>query len=346
MAEERRCLVRIAQVKQETEDTVSFILKPQDAQIAARSGQFLTFLVKNNTGKEIRRSYSLSSSPELDEPLTVTIKRVPNGEISRWMVERVRERTVLETTGASGMFVLPEDPGKYEHFIFFAAGSGIVPVFSLIKTLLHKHAGVRVVLIYSNRNVANTIFYNNLTRLHEQFTERFTLKFLFSMSADVMRSRLTPTLLESFISTYEHQPASTLYYLCGPTSYMRMIQFYLLSLGIPPGHVRREQFFVPRMPVLPAPPDTAAHQVTLLSGDHHFIFSVQYPTTILKAARDLNIPVSFSCETGQCGTCVAKCLRGEVWMSRNEILLDEDLSKGNILTCTGYPVFGDVVIKI
>lgn len=343
-AENRQVIIR--KIIRETHDTSSFLLQPISGHLEAKSGQFVTFTLKSYAGTEIRRSYSLSSSPELNEPLTVTVKRVPNGEVSRKFLDQFCEGEVLNTIGASGMFVLPANMHKYQTFFFFAAGSGITPIFSLIKTLLHFHRECRAILVYSNRNIAETIFYRQLKELEVRYASTFELHLLFSISTDLSRSRLTPTLLESFLSNYQVNFRNSLFYLCGPGDYMRMTYYTLMSLGVQPGRVRRETFFVQQPKVIPVPADTSPHKVTLISKDDSFTFTVQYPESILNKARSLNIPLSFSCETGQCGTCVAKCLQGEVWMSRNEILLDEELQQGSVLTCTGYPVNGDVTLKI
>jgi ferredoxin-NADP reductase len=346
MSEERHKSVVISRITRETHDTSSFVLSPQQDLGECRSGQFLTFIVRSHTGREIRRSYSLSSSPELKEPLTVTVKRIPNGEVSRLFVDRLREGDQLDTIGASGFFVLPENIDMFSSILFFAAGSGITPVFSLLKTLLHLHPNHRVVLVYSSRNAGDTIFYSQIKDLSKRFANRFELHLLFSMHADLTRSRLTPVLLENFVSNYTDAFGRMLFYVCGPNDYMRMVQYTLTSIGVPAEHIKREIFLVQKPPVIPVPPDTNAHQVRILSERGEYTFRVQYPASILQAARSLRIPLSFSCETGQCGTCVAKCLHGEVWMSRNEILLEEDLAKGKVLTCTGYPVNGDVVLSI
>ena len=346
MGEERYKRVRIAGIRQETYDTSSFVLDPIDEAVNARAGQFLTFIVQSHTGREIRRSYSLSSSPENNEPLTVTVKRVPNGEVSRMFIDRLKVGDILITAGSSGMFVLPQQPDQYGTYIFFAAGSGITPIFSLIKTLLSASRTSRAILIYSNRNTAETIFYKELKILQQDNQERLEIHFLYSMSDDLSRSRLTPVLLENFLIPLRASFSSIMFYICGPADYMRMIYFTMMSIGIEARQVKREIFFVQQPSVIPVPDDTNKHQVTVLSDSREYVFDVKYPSSILKTARALNIPLTFSCETGQCGTCVATCLRGEVWMSRNEILLSEELEKGKILTCTGYPVNGDIVIRI
>jgi ring-1,2-phenylacetyl-CoA epoxidase subunit PaaE len=125
-----------------------------------------------------------------------------------------------------------------------------------------------------------------------------------------------------------------------------MITYKLTTLGVENSRIRKEIFHIQHPKVKPEPPDTAAHTVTLIRGNDRREFTTQYPLTILQAARLLNIHIPFSCESGQCGTCVAKCLQGTVWMANNEVLLDHEIKNGIILTCTGYPVFGDITISI
>jgi ring-1,2-phenylacetyl-CoA epoxidase subunit PaaE len=338
----------IIRIIDETPDTRSFVLRPVDGgALEYRAGQFLTFIFERHHGREIRRSYSISSSPELREPLTITVKRIPNGEISRILMERTKPGDHLSTIGASGFFVLPEDMDDVRRIVFIAAGSGITPVFSLLKSVMHSHPSINVLLIYSNRNVKHTIFHDELRRIQQQFPERLSVEYMFSSSHDLSRSRLTPETLAGVLDRHKINTfGNTLFYVCGPGDYMRMVSIALVSFGVPVRNIKREIFHVQQPALTPRPPDTDAHEVRLFIHDHEFRFSVQYPITILQAAKLLHVPVPFSCENGQCGTCVAKCLHGTVWMARNEVLLDEDIERGKVLTCTGFPVSGDVTLKI
>jgi ring-1,2-phenylacetyl-CoA epoxidase subunit PaaE len=340
--------LEITKIIEETPDTRSFVLRTADGgALEYKAGQFLTFVFRRHHGKELRRSYSISSCPDLHEPLTVTVKRIPNGEISRLLMEKTRRGDQLATIGASGFFVLPENMETVRRIVFIAAGSGITPVFSLLKSVLHSHPGVEVLLIYSNRNIKHTIFHGELRRLQQKFPEKFSVEYLFSSSPDVARSRLTPETLANILAQRQVDHfGNTLFYICGPGDYMRMANIALVSFGVPLKNIKREIFHVQQPALIPEPPDKQVHSVQLFIDDSEFRFSVQYPITILQAAKLLHVPVPFSCETGQCGTCVAKCLHGTVWMARNEVLLDEEIERGQVLTCTGFPVGGDVAIKI
>ena len=339
--------LKVIDIISETADTKSFVLECIDGKIDHKAGQFLTFVFKKITGEEARRSYSISSSPELNEPLTITVKRIVNGEYSRYLNDRLQTGDMLETIGASGFFILPENPQQYKRFVFLAAGSGITPVFALVKSLLKLHAAVDILLIYSNTSTQNSIFVNQLHKLQSQYEGKLHIEFLFSSSADAFSSRLTPESLEMFMHMHKvSYTDATLFYVCGPADYMRMISYRLTTLGVETGRIKKEIFHIEHPTVRPEPPDTKAHTVSLIRNGEQASFSVQYPVTILQAAKLLDIHIPYSCENGQCGTCMAKCLQGTVWMAQNEVLLDDDIKNGIVLTCTGYPINGDVTIRI
>lgn len=355
--------LQISKIIQETQDVKTFVLESRDEAIDYQSGQYLT-LVFQSGGHEIRRSYSLASSPVLREQMAITIKRVPNGEVSRPLFDHAKEGDVLLTTGAGGFFVLPDqldesylnkvqpDRNKLDNnqnnqqLFFLAAGSGIVPVYSLIKTVLHAHPGIQVVLIYSNRSKEDTIWYNELSALQQKFKENFRLEFLFSLSPDLLRARLNQSLLQILVRQHAiAETANILFYLCGPFAYMRMIEIELQTMGYPVSQIRKEQFATIRPAFRPQPPDTNPHSVELRIGNELHRIIVQHPLTILESAKRKGIALPYSCEVGKCGNCAATCLQGTVWMMYNEVLLDDDLQKGLVLTCSGFPVGGEVVLQ-
>ncbi len=338
--------LRIQEVIQETLDTKSFVLERVTAEsVFCMAGQFLTFLFQNRMGKEMRRNYSVSSSTELGEPFMITVKRIPNGEFSRQLFEYAQPGDILKTIGPSGFFTLPREKLIPSLLFFFAAGSGIAPIFSLIKTALHQFPKVKIVLIYSNPSERQTIFFHALKSMQHQYSDRFQIEFLFSDADRIRNKRLGIVLLEKLLFQYQATSnTETLFYLCGPFEYMRMITIVLRNQGVPAANIRKEIFDIhpPLQKVLP--PDQEIHNVHLLFEDKKFSFDTQYPETILQTAKRLLIPIRYSCESGQCGTCAATCLSGKVWMFKNDVLLEEDINKGRVLTCTGFAVGGDIVI--
>lgn len=339
----QRQKVRIREIIHETNDAKSFVLEAVDGKdIPYKPGQFLTFIFETPFGEQ-RRNYSISSSPALSESLQITIKRVVNGFFSRKLVDTARQGDTLTTIGASGFFTLPNDVHLYQQLFLLAAGSGITPVYSLLKTVLQLYPKISVVLIYSNRSKEEAIFYDSIQQLKKQYPLRLEIVWLFSNASDYTQARLSNWLLSELLKNHTAAPPEKcLFYLCGPFAYMRMITITLLSAGIKAANIRKEEFVIitPNIPTLP--PDITPHKVTLTLDKKEYEFTSEYPQTILQSAKKAGIELPYSCETGRCGTCAAICRHGNVWMKYNEVLTDEDIKNNRALTCTGYPVFGNV----
>ena len=337
----------VTKIIEETSDCKTIQLQPLDSQpLHYEAGQFLTFIFARET-KEERRSYSLSSTPNLNEPLSITVKKIPNGEFSRKIVDHLKPGDILHTIGASGFFTLPAHADAYQQIFFIAAGSGIVPVMSLLKTILHTNPKIRVTLIYSNSSVKTTIFYHSLKELEKKYPDQLKIEWLMSSHHRLERARLGKWLLEILLKEYSITSFDkTLFYTCGPFDYMRMVTIKLLAEGVPAANIRKENFTIFKTVIKAVPPDQSVHIVSIQSHDKTLQFAVQYPDTILQAAKKNGIDIPFSCESGRCGTCAATCISGKVWMSYNEVLLDEEIAKGRVLTCVGYPVEGDVELSL
>lgn len=337
--------VRITKIIQETKDAKTFELEPlNDWKPEYKAGQYLTLVFKSY-GNEDRRSYSFSSSPAVGEPMRITVKWVTNGEYSRKLLTHANVGDVLDTIGVGGFYQLPDHRPEIEHLFFFAAGSGITPVYSLLKTAL-QNTTHKLTLIYSNKSIGDTIFYHELQDLHRQYPERFAIEFLFSDIFDVRKSRLSNWLLLQLMPKLMTTALDkSLFYLCGPTSYMQMIRITLLTEGAPANNIIKENFSTEKPKLVPTPPDVAAHRIEIHLKGKTYQFTSQYPDTILAAAKKEGLTLPYSCEAGRCGSCAATCTQGEVWMAYNEVLIDEEIQRGRVLTCQGFPVKGDVVLN-
>ena len=179
------------------------------------------------------------------------------------------------------------------------------------------------------------------------FPARLTIEFIFSNTVNLLAARLNFHLLKSLLSSYRQLPGEQVfYYVCGPLDYMRLVSIYLQTEGVPSSHLRKEIFHIEKPVKWPQPPDRGEHEISLSFKGRSHTISTQYPTTILQAAKQNGILLPYSCESGQCGTCVARCVAGKVWMYNNEVLTDDELAKGLVLTCTGFPVAGNVILEI
>ena len=334
--------LQIIHIIPETADAKTFVLQPlDDWEPVYKPGQFLTLVFYTSSGEK-RRSFSISSVS--GEPLSITVKKVDNGEFSRLLNYKAAVGDILFTSGISGFFVIPEY-NNFETVFFLAAGSGITPCFSIIKSLLQS-SNKKVVLIYSNRSEKDTIFYEQLRLLQQQYPQLFNIRFLFSYKQNIFESRLSHWLLSHLLEEYVPlKKESALFFTCGPVDYMIMVSISLKSNGIKASQIIKEDFSpLPRL-IIPMPPDTQAHKVTIHINNNVYNITVQYPKSITAAAKAHNIQLPYSCEAGRCGSCAATCLSGKIWMAYNEVLMDDEIEKGRVLTCQAYPIGGDAIIQ-
>jgi ring-1,2-phenylacetyl-CoA epoxidase subunit PaaE len=341
--------LRVVDIQPAAADTKTIFLERTDGQsLSYRAGQFLTLLLSLH-GREVRRSYSLSTTPGVDPIAAITVKRVPNGEVSRYLLDHLRTGDELVSLPPAGMFTLEED-GVARSLFFIAAGSGMVPVFSLLKKALAEGAGNRVALLSQHHDEESTLFRHSLTALVEQYGRE---RFRWANRLSVREGRLNNWPLEDWVEEalaagsaagkksaaaggHKIDPLA-LFYLCGPPAFMRMVQFTLKWMGFSDGQIKKENFTIEYVP--PAPPfpaDTIPRKATIHTGEETYHFEVRWPDTILQAAEKNHIRLPYSCRGGRCSSCVAKRLRGKVKMSINEVLTERDLREGFVLTCVGY----------
>lgn len=316
--------LKVIELRKEATDTVTIVLEPLDGvTFSYQAGQFLTFLFQFQ-GHEYRRSYSLSSTPGIDVLPFVTVKRVMNGLVSRYLIDHLQIGDVLTSLAPAGKFLL-EDASR--PLVFLAAGSGMTPVYSLIKEALFKRGAERVVLITQNRDRESILFRAALEEMQGRLE-------WFNLLSDTRR--LNNSLLSEMLDSMPEWGDRPLFFLCGPPGFMRMAIFTLRLMGVAEDEIRRENFVVEYVPPPPVTVDKEPKEVVLYTGEQRMNFSVQWPSTILQAALDRGIMLPYSCKGGRCGSCAVKCVKGKVRMSINEVLMERDLEQGLVLTCVGY----------
>ncbi len=328
--------LRVKAVVQETDDTRSFVLEvPDDLRddFAYRPGQFCTFRVRpGDQGadeSELARCYSMSSAPETDADLTVTVKRVPGGAVSNWFNDHVREGDVLEVTRPSGTFC-PRDLAR--PVVGFCGGSGVTPVLSIAKSVLASSPRP-VHLLYANRDHGSVIFDDVLRSLQTQHPD--TLHLRHHLDAD--GGFLDRDAIAEFVeSVGEHLDAD--FYICGPGPFMDLVEGTLLGLGVAPDAIFIERF-VTTPPAAMDVGDLAAvpeHLVLILKGKRNEI-AYRAGDTVLETARRANLAAPYSCEAGSCATCMALVREGSVTMRTNDALDDDEVAEGWVLTCQSVP---------
>ncbi|GGH12844.1 ferredoxin--NADP reductase [Mucilaginibacter phyllosphaerae] len=331
--------LRVDGIKWELPDTATFYLvRAVGSNIVYKAGQFIT-LVFNHHNQEVRRSYSLSSSPD-DERLAITVKRVSNGEISRFLLTRVNVGDVLNAAEPAGVFTVNDFEAEKD-LVFFAAGSGITPIFSQIKYVLNRPGKSRLHLIYSNQDKKAVLFNNELNELLAAYPDRFNITHLFSSDAN----RLTNIRVEQLVKQQlNFDKAKAEFYLCGPFVYMRMIRLTLLYMGIHAPQIHKENFVLETVPVTGSQTNYPPKTIRInYDGRLHNVQAGENQS-VLQAALQNKIQLPYSCRSGICAACVAFCKTGKVEMAKNEVLTDDDIAKGWILTCTGHALTDDVEI--
>lgn len=318
--------VRVSRVIEETTEASSFVL---DAPFSYAAGQFVTFRV-TVAGREHLRCYSMSSAPAVDEELTVTVKRVPGGLVSNWLLDNVAEGSTVEITEPAGAFRLRPGDGD---LLAFAAGSGITPIQSLLKEALAT-TDRRVRLLYANRDEASIIFRAELDGLVERHAGRLTVEH----HLDVERGFVDAGAVARFAGPGPEGDV----YVCGPAPFMDVVEGALVELGVERGRIAVERFTPGEAaPSAPAPSTTAAPAgpatVTIELGGRVRTTEHRPGTTILQTARELGLSPPYSCESGSCATCMARCVEGSVSMFVNAALTDDEVAEGWILTCQSVP---------
>lgn len=331
---------------QEAAESVKYVLNPlQPSQFKYQAGQFLTFLFRH-TGKELRRSYSLCTSPHTDSDPAILVKKVYNGEISRYMHDTWRIGDLVEALPPAGRFMLEEKTDHGRDIFLLAAGSGISPLLGILKEALWLEPYSFLHLFYSNRNEEETIFYKDLVELQARFQDRMEVDYFFSESKDLNNARLHRWKLEELVSKrLRLARENAVFFVCGPNEYMQMVEIVLISMGIERNNIRKEVFLVekPARPLFELTDKTPRTVHVTLYGQRHSLV-VPPSQSILEAALAKGLPAPFNCQAGKCSACLAKCTYGKVVMSYNEVLTELDEQRGLVLTCTGHPLTEGVEI--
>lgn len=328
----------VLDVVRETRDACSFVF---GTTLEYRPGQFLTLRVPGADCGSVARCYSLASSPHTGDAPKVTVKRTDAGYASNWLCDNISVGSIVDVLPPSGQFT-PEHLDA--DVLLWAAGSGITPVMSILKSVLAAGTG-RVVLIYANRDERSVIFAAELRDLGLRHPDRLTVvHWLESVQGLPDRGNLAQLAARLGGATHES-------YVCGPAPFMDAVQAALTDTGTPRSAVHVEVFrsltgdpFESGVD-LPAPEDAdGAPSVTVdLDGSRH---RLRWPrdSTLVDVMIAAGIEVPYSCREGQCGSCACTVTAGEVDMPASEILQPDDVSAGLILGCQARPVTDDVSI--
>lgn len=341
----------VRSVSTETPEAYTITFENPDPELFAyRPGQYLTLKVPVG-GEVLRRAFSLSSAPG-EDGLSVTIKALADGRVSRHLRQTLEPGDQVEVMPPMGKFALTIDPSQARHFVLIGSGSGITPLMSMLKTVLRDEPRSQVTLLYGNRHETSIIFKQELDALEQAHPGRFRVVHVLSQpkGSDYRKGRLEGALLLQLIEQAQlATQLATGYYLCGPEGMMAAAKAVLADLQVPSAEIFTEYYSAP---VATEDADEEEYEFEIVTQQVQVILdgkertvTVQPEQSILHAVLDAGMDAPFACEEGVCCTCRAKLYAGTVSMDEREGLSDEELEAGYILTCQSHPLTSDVRIE-
>jgi len=348
--------LRVKQVIRETKDAVTLVFhKPSDIR-TYKPGQFLTFLLNVN-GENLRRSYSLSSSPDTDTDLAVTVKVVLNGKASNYLCSSVKPGDFLDVQAPAGVFTL--EKAQSDQLILVGAGSGITPLMGILKTALASKKFKKIVLVFGNRDEDHIIFFQELDALASYHDSLFDLHHVLSQPKGSVAHSHTGRISKSvLIKMLEESKGLDIknadIFTCGPEGMMQEVFKAAEILGINSERIHKESFVsvvdhsgAQTASVADTPAAAVSSEVvTVIYQGSEYKVNMKGKKSILISALDQGIDLPFSCQSGLCTACMGKCTSGKVKMDNPDGLAKKEIEQGYVLTCVGFPVTPNVVIEI
>lgn len=341
----------IAKIKQLTTDTVS-ILFDVPANLTETfnytSGQYLT-LKFNLNGNEERRAYSLSSSPFTDNLLEVAVKQVENGIVSTYINNVLKEGDSIEVMPPQGNFILETNKDANNHYVAFAAGSGITPIISMVKSVLNQEPNSKFTLIYGNKTKESTIFYSEIEALKN---DRFNLISIYSREStgdSATEGRINKERVDAIFKQNLELLKADKFYMCGPEEMIVAVDESLKTFGVSATKINYELFTTPVLLAKETPKEESHFDgeatVKVIYDDEEVEFTLKSKgLTILDAAMKEDVDVPFSCKGAVCCTCKALVTEGRATMDANYSLSEEEVAEGYILTCQAHPASSNLVV--
>ena len=347
--------LKIKDIYKETGDTsvVAFdVPKELESEFHYRQGQHLTLKADIN-GQDVRRSYSLCSSP-IDKQWKVAVKLIPGGKFSTFINEQLKTGDQLEVMAPSGNFGVPVKPEASKNYLFFAAGSGITPVLSMIKTHLTKESNATCKLFYVNKTAKSIIFKEELEQMRNTFFGRLEIYYFLTKERrdiELFNGRFDDEKMEVLTRTFIDIPDTSEVFLCGPEKMVNYVSEYLVKKGLPKELVHFELFVTGlseediRRAERLAKQNVEGVEVTIVDGGKEFAFTMtkEYDN-ILDAALGAGADLPFACKGGVCSTCKCKVVEGAVEMKINYALDEKEVSQNLVLSCQAVPTTDKVVV--
>ena len=339
--------LQIKEVKRETPNAVSILFnvpKELKASYTFTAGQYLNLKLTLD-GQEIRRAYSISSSPESGD-LRIAIKSVKNGHFSKFANENLKVGDLLDVASPEGNFTFEPSAERQKNYLAFVAGSGITPVMSILKTVLKEEPKSTFILVYGNKTPEETIFYQELHDLQLQYVGRFFVHFVYSQAKveGELFGRIEKSTVNFVLNNKHKEKEFDKFYLCGPEEMINTVSAVLKEHNVADKNIKFELFSTSTKENKAASSNDGHTKITVFVDDEETTFEMSQKQTILEAALKQGIDAPYSCQGGICSSCLARITSGTAEMKKNSILTDGEIAEGLILTCQAHPTSAEVYV--
>ncbi|MDO1502217.1 ferredoxin--NADP reductase [Winogradskyella maritima] len=341
--------LKIKSIVKETEKSVSISFEvPEHLKndYKFKAGQYITLKATIN-GEDVRRDYSICSSVNSGD-LTVGVKSVENGTFSVYANEKLMVGDTLDVAPPNGRFVFDANNAKTRTVAAFAAGSGITPILSIAKTLLEDEPFSNFILVYGNKSLKDAMFAQDLLQLKEAYGNRIHVHFIYSQTneADALFGRIEKSTVNLIVKNKYKGVTIDSFYLCGPEQMIHTVKDVLEENGVKPKQIFFELFTAPTATddaetTIVGDGQTA---IKVLVDDEEFEFNMSQDTSILEASLKEDIDAPYSCQGGICSSCIARITEGTAEMRQNNILTDNEVAEGLVLTCQAHPTSTTIVV--
>lgn len=330
-------------------DAVNLVFEAPDSSFSYEPGQFIT-LIQHVEGKKIRRAYSLCSTPFEDANPAVTVKRVAGGLMSNHVNDHLKAGDVIEVMEPMGMFTTTYDSAALRNLVFFGGGSGITPLYSLIRSVLLKEPNSTISLVYGNRSEEYVIFRKELEDLQATYSDRFQLIHVLEEGEADYVGRPTKETIKEIVEKLEINEETEVF-ICGPQPMMDVVTDGLKLANVKDEQVRLESFEAGKT----SPSEIIAEEsganensseVSVLLEGENYSITVPKDRPVLEVGLEDGLDMPYSCQSGLCTACRGKCVEGEVSIDGAEGLTQEELDEGYVLLCVGKPLTDQVKVEI
>lgn len=336
----------IKEVKRETANAVSILFNvPEELKENYKfiAGQYVNLRLTLD-GKEIRRAYSICSSPESGE-LRIAVKAVKNGLFSQFANKTLKAGDIIEVGKPEGKFTLEPEANKQKNYIAFVSGSGITPVMSIIKSVLKSEPKSSFVLVYGNKSPEETIFHQELHDLHLQYVSRFFVHYVYSQAKadDALFGRIDKSVVNYALNNKHAALEFEKFFLCGPEAMIDTVSGVLKEKNVKDSAIKFELFTASAHEEVIT--DLTGHsKITIMVDDEETSFEMSQKETILEAALKQGIDAPYSCQGGICSSCLCRVTEGNAKMKKNSILTDKEIAEGLILSCQAHPTSDTIYV--